>query len=189
MLGRQRLFTEAPVVAVLPVLNARKLSYFLQMLRLWGIVLATNILGTFIFAWVIASSDLFSASEHAKFAELSTGAFNESFGTTLLGAVFAGWLIALMVWLLPFAETARVLVIILLTYIIGLAGFPHVIAGAVDAFYGVLTGVGSWWDFLILFFIPTVVGNTLGGVILVAVLNYGQVAPPARDGNADKMSE
>ena len=32
--------------------------------------------------------------------------------------IFAGWLIALMVWLLPFAERARLWVIIILSYLI-----------------------------------------------------------------------
>ena len=43
------------------------------------------------------------------------------------GGVFAGWLIALMGWLLPFAESGRVWVIILLTYIVG--------AGAISRYH------------------------------------------------------
>ena len=178
VLGRQQLFTETPVIAVLPLLNARKWIYLFKVLRLWTIVLLANVLGTFIFAWVIAESDLFTGGQAATLRELSGGAFQHEFGTSLLGAVFAGWLVALMVWLLPFAETARVAVIILLTYVIGLAGFPHVIAGSVEAFYAVLVGLAGWQEFFLRFFLPALLGNTIGGVILVAALNYGQVAPP-----------
>lgn len=186
VLGRQQLFTETPVIAVLPLLNARKWIYLVKVLRLWSIVLVANVVGTFIFAWVITDSSLFTPEQDATLRELGRELFRHDFGTSLLGAIFAGWLVALMVWLLPFAETARVGVIILLTYVIGLAGFPHVIAGSVEGFYAVLTGMASWNDFLVRFFLPALIGNTFGGVILVAALNYGQVAP-AEDEDSDQQ--
>jgi formate-nitrite transporter family protein len=52
------------------------------------------------------------------------------FGLTLVHAIFAGWLIALMVWLLPAAEANRVQVIVIVTYGVALGSFAHVIAGA-----------------------------------------------------------
>lgn len=178
VLGRQQLFTETPVIAVLPVLNARRLDYFLRMLRLWSIVLLANVAGTLAFAWVVSSVDFFQPALKDVLRELATEQLHGNFTTTMVGAIFAGWLIALMVWLLPFAETARFFVIIIVTWIIGLAGFPHVIAGSVEAFYGVLTDVAGWRAFLVQFFLPALIGNTIGGVVLVAALNYGQVAPP-----------
>jgi formate/nitrite transporter FocA (FNT family) len=39
ILGRQQLFTENVMTAVLPVVSRRELSWLLSMLRLWGIVL------------------------------------------------------------------------------------------------------------------------------------------------------
>jgi formate/nitrite transporter FocA (FNT family) len=91
-------------------------------------------------------------------------------------AIFAGWLVALMLWLMPFAETARVGVIILVTYVIGLAHFPHIIAGSVAALYGVFTGGHGMMEFFSVFFVPTILGNVLGGVAMVAAVNYAQVA-------------
>ncbi|MFL5214177.1 MAG: formate/nitrite transporter family protein, partial [Microvirga sp.] len=35
----------------------------------------------------------------------------------------------------------------------------------------------GYGDYLTRFFVPTLLGNVVGGVALVAVLNYGQVAP------------
>jgi hypothetical protein len=52
---------------------------------------------------------------------------------------FAGWLIALMVWLLPGAEWARVSIVIILTYLIGISGFNHIIAGSTTMFFLVVT--------------------------------------------------
>ena len=71
-------------------------------------------------------------------------ALRGGFGTTFCARVFAGWLIALMVWLLPYAEAARVSVILIVTYVVGLGGFAHVIAGSVEVFYLVVDGQGSW---------------------------------------------
>ena len=96
-------------------------------------------------------------------------------------AVFAGWLIALMVWLFPAAESSRLLVIILVTYIIGLCGFPHIVAGTVDAAFLLQMGEASVRDFFLGFFVPTLIGNIIGGVALVAVLNYGQVVSEIGD--------
>jgi formate/nitrite transporter FocA (FNT family) len=93
----------------------------------------------------------------------------------VLKAIFAAWLIALMAWLLPAAETARPVVIIIITYVVALGEFAHIVAGSVDAFYLVTTGAASYGDYAWKFFVPTLIGNVIGGVTLVAVLNYGQV--------------
>lgn len=53
------------------------------------------------------------------------------FPATLLSAMFTGWLIALMVWLLPVAESGRVTINILVTYVVGIGGFAHIIAGSI----------------------------------------------------------
>jgi formate/nitrite transporter FocA (FNT family) len=57
-------------------------------------------------------------------------------------AIFAEWLIALMVWLLPGAESARVSIIIIITYLIGISGFNHIIAGSTT----ILFNDGCWRD-------------------------------------------
>jgi formate/nitrite transporter FocA (FNT family) len=80
-----------------------------------------------------------------------------------------------MVWLLPFAESARVAVIVLITYIVGLGHFAHIIAGAVEVFALAAGGFASWIEVISRFIIPALLGNIVGGVLLVAMLNYAQV--------------
>jgi len=92
-------------------------------------------------------------------------------------AIYAGWLIALMVWLLPAVEGSGPNIIIIITYSVALAGFSHIIAGSVEGAFLVISGGAGWGDFATRFFAPTLLGNILGGVTLVAALNYGQVAP------------
>src|SRR5205814_9614987 len=106
-----------------------------NVVRLWTTVLLANLIGGFIFAFVLARSSVFEEGVNTAFLRIAEDSIRAGFATTLLRGIFAGWLIALMVWLLPFAEAARVWVIVIVTYVVGLAGFSHVIAGAVDVMY------------------------------------------------------
>ena len=95
----------------------------------------------------------------------------------MLRGVFAGWLIALMAWLIPASnKSSEVIIIVALAYVVGLAGLPHIIAGSVEVLYTVFTGENSWGAALGGYMLPTLIGNTLGGVTLVAWLNHAQVA-------------
>lgn len=176
VLGRQQLFTENTVTVILPLLARFNKSTFLSVLRLWSIVFIGNLVGTALFATLIAQTSVLPPHIQDSFITLSQEALAGGFGLLLLKGVFAGWLIALMVWLLPAAEATRLHTIIFITYIIEIASFSHIIVNSVGAFYlvnrgkmGLLTALGSH-------LLPVLLGNILGGVILVAVLNYGQVA-------------
>jgi formate/nitrite transporter FocA (FNT family) len=177
VLGRQQLFTENTLTPMLPLLHNRDGETLRGLLRLWGLVLVANIVGTWLVAAALALTDVFPSDIKAAFAEISRSAIAEPFGSTCLKAVFAGWTIALMVWLLPSAEGSRPFVIVALSYVIALGGFAHIVAGSVDAFYLVHAGLASYGDYAWRFFVPTLLGNVAGGVALVAALNYGQVAP------------
>lgn len=175
ILGRQQLFTENTLTPILPLLQRPDVRTLGKVLRLWGIVLVANLIGAALFALAVAHSTAFSPEVKQSFAELGHKAMEHSFGTTLIRGIFAGWLIALMVWLLPLAETARVWVIIILTYFVGLAHLSHIIAGSVDAFTVAAMGQESWSGVLGGFVVPALLGNIIGGVMLVAVLNHAQI--------------
>lgn len=175
ILGRQQLFTENTLTPVLELLRTKRGSTLRRTAVLWAVVLSANVVGTAIFAATLAGTGLFGPDIHQGFAALAAHHYEAGFWVTLLRAVFAGWLIALMVWLLPFAESARVAVIIIVTYVIGLAGFSHIIAGSIGGLYSVFSGDESFAAFLGVFFAPTLIGNIVGGVALVAAINYAQV--------------
>ena len=69
VLGRQQLFTESTLTAVLPLLTRKDAKTALQTARLWGIVLVFNILGTFAFAWLISHDALFDTAERRLLSE------------------------------------------------------------------------------------------------------------------------
>lgn len=180
VMGRQQLFTENTLTPILPLLHdRRKLP---NVLRLWGVVLAANLAGALAFAWVLARTPLVGAEVHVALRELAREVLAPSGGEMLLRAVFAGWLIALMVWLLPGAESARLATIVVPTYLIALFRFGHSVAGSIDVLYLVAAGAASWGDYL-RFLAPTLLGNVLGGVTLVTLLNHGQVVAGKRSEN------
>lgn len=109
------------------------------------------------------------------FTEIGTEAMKGDWATIFTKAIFAGWLIALMVWLLPAAESARIWVIIIMTYLVALSELAHIIAGTVETSFAVMTGAGTWWNYFFDWMIPTLLGNIVGGVSLVAVLAHAQV--------------
>jgi formate/nitrite transporter FocA (FNT family) len=177
ILGRQQLFTENTLTVILPLLHKKSASVLGNVLRLWGIVLIANVVGTLLFALVLARTDVVSPDvfEALRTVAKEADAHMPSFGVTLLRAIFAGWLIALLVWLLPFAESARVLVIIIVTWIIGASHFSHIIVGAVESGFLAFRGESTWSHFFTGFFVPTLLGNVIGGVALVASINHAQV--------------
>jgi formate/nitrite transporter FocA (FNT family) len=50
-----------------------------------------------------------------------------------------------------------------------------VIAGSVEASYSVMAGAASVQDYLFNFFAPTLLGNMIGGISLVAIINHGSI--------------
>lgn len=177
ILGRQQLFTENTLTVILPLLSRRSREAFLQVMRLWSVVLVSNLVGTLLFAWIVGHIGVFSPEVQQTFTEIGIRAIKPGFLETLWRAIFAGWLIALMVWLLPTAESSQVWIIVIVTSLVGLGELSHIIAGSVEALYAVTTGAASWGAYWIKFMIPTLMGNILGGVSLVAALNHAQVAP------------
>jgi formate/nitrite transporter FocA (FNT family) len=176
VLGRQQLFTENTLTAIVPLLAHPERSTLFQLLRLWTIVLVFNLIGALIFSTVIAHTALFSPQVQHSFVDIAQRSLHGNFGLTVLRGIFAGWLIALMVWLLPASNGMRLHIIILLTYIVALGGFAHIIAGSVDVLYLVNVGLASWLTYFGGFMVPTLIGNIIGGALLVALLNFGQVA-------------
>ena len=57
-----------------------------------------------------------------------------------------------------------------------LGQFPHIIAGSVEAAFGVVSGHASVSDYLLRFLVPTLIGNTIGGTALVAMLNHAPLS-------------
>lgn len=179
--GRQQLFTENTLTPILALLKKRDLSTFLHTARLWGILLLANILGGLMISYVLNRSEVFKEEEKAAFLRIASEAMEPTRMTLFLKSIFAGWLIATMVWMLPTAEYARVWVLVLIPYIVGLGGLSHIIIGSIYCFYTVFEHHHTFGEYFSQFFWPVLLGNCIGGVTLVAVLNYGQAVAGHED--------
>jgi len=176
VLGRQQLFTENTITAILPLLDGKdKRRKLAQVLRLWSVVLVANIVGAGCFAFAAAHSTIFSSDVRATFVTIGHEAAAPGFSSILLRGIASGWLIALMVWMLPGADTNRPFIVLLITYFVGLGSFSHIIAGSVETLYLVAVGQLTWAQYAVGFLVPVFIGNVIGGSSLVALLNYGQI--------------
>lgn len=174
--GRQQLYTETTLTVVLPLLSHFRTSTLLRVMKYWLIVLSSNLLGTMVFAWIMAKTRTFSPEVQSAFVSIAVSAAEGGFWITFLRGVFAGWLIALMTWLIPGAGSSKLTIVIIFTYLVALGSLSHVIAGSAEVFYGVMEGSLTWQKYGG-YLLASFLGNTLGGVSLVALLNSAQVAP------------
>lgn len=90
-------------------------------------------------------------------------------------AIISGWLIATMVWMFPAAGAAKIVVIILMTWLIALGDTTHIVVGSVEILYLVFNGTLHWSDFLWPFALPTLAGNICGGTFIFALMSHAQI--------------
>ncbi len=175
ILGRLQLFTESTIVAVLPLANAWSWRNLVRTLRLWVLVFLANMAGTLAVAIILPHAGLVPGPELDAMQNIA-GALKE---LTPLSAftrgIPAGFILATIAWLMPNARGQEIWVVTLLTYIVSIAGFSHVIAGSAEAWLLVMTGHASVGFALFGFILPALCGNIIGGTGLFAVLAHAQV--------------
>jgi formate/nitrite transporter FocA (FNT family) len=177
IMARSELFTENTLVPVIPLLERRDRDTFMNLIRVWGLLLAGNLIGTLIFAVALARTNLLRPEVAAELLRISRQATEGGFMEIAYAAVFAGWLMALLAWLLASTTStlAQIVLIWLCTAPISALHFRHSIVGSTEAFYRALIGDAPWGVMLGGFVAASVVGNAVGGVLLVALLNHSQV--------------
>nr|WP_318384038.1 formate/nitrite transporter family protein [uncultured Enterobacter sp.] len=175
IMARQQLFTENTVTAVLPVMQKPTLGNGGLLLRLWGVVLLGNLIGTGVAAWAFEYMPIFDEATRDAFVKIGMDVMKNSPAEMFANAIISGWLIATMVWMFPSAGAAKIVVIILMTWLIALADTTHIVVGAVEIFYLVFNGTLHWSEFLWPFALPTLAGNICGGTFIFALLSHAQI--------------
>ena len=175
ILGNLQLFTEQTVTAVLPVATHPTPRNFGRLARLWALVLAGNMLGTLLAAVLMAWQVILSAEQLAAATDLSARLLEHDFTRTLLLAMPAGFLVGSIAWIRPSANSGEFWIVTIITYVIAIGSFSHVVAGAVEAWLLWLTGHASLGWALGGFILPALIGNIIGGTGLFALLAHGQV--------------
>jgi len=174
LMSGTQLFTEHTATAVYPVLDRK--AGLGRLLRLWVLVIAGNLVGAALVALLLVWADPVVGAE-AGYAELGRGLVAHATGPLLASAILAGWLMALAAWLVLATppRVSQVVLIYLVTFVIGLGGLHHSIAGAVELFAALRTGaIAPSWD-AARFLAVALCGNLVGGSFFVAILNYGHI--------------
>ncbi len=175
IIGRLQLFTENTITVVLPVLEKRTKRNFIRTLKLWGVVMMTNFIGTFIAAFLVVHYNFVPPELLSVFTEISRHAVDQDLLHIFQMAIPAGFLIACLVWMLPSARGGTEFwVIIMMTYIIAIGDFAHIVAGSAEAFLLLLQSQISVMKCLG-FLMAASAGNIIGGTFMFAVLAYNQV--------------
>ncbi|WP_254534721.1 formate/nitrite transporter family protein [Halomarina litorea] len=176
IMAQTELFTEHTTLAVLPVLDGE--AGLGDLGQLWGLVYAGNIVGGALFAGflVVAGPELHLV-DTAAFVSTARTFIDLSTVGVFTGAILAGWLMGLLSWVLTSVRdsVSRILVIVVCTFPIGFGHLPHCVAGNIEVVAGMLAGadvsLAQWAQFLGV----TTVGNVVGGVVFVTLLNYSHV--------------
>ncbi len=179
ILARQQLFTENTLTAVLPLMTAPSWYKLRCIARLWSVVLVGNLVGVAIFAFVVASTQQLSPAVGHALHGLGVRVMQLSTLQMFTKGITAGWLIATMVWLVPAAEHAKITVIAIITYIIGMGGFTHIIVDSAQVLYLVMEGSISMGAYVVHFALPTLAGNLIGGSVIFALMSHAQVRSDA----------
>jgi formate/nitrite transporter FocA (FNT family) len=175
VLGRQQLFTETTITAVLPVMAEFSVANLGRMLRMWAIVWIANTAGTLFAALFCSFTPVISPDVLSSMLEIGRKTMESGWIDMFFKAISAGFLIAAMVWLLPSAEGAQFWVVALMTSLIAAGEFVHIVAGSVEAFLLVIAGELGVGRMIVDFTLPTLLGNIVGGTVLFAVLSHAQV--------------
>ncbi len=182
LVGKSELFTENFFLPVTAVLERR--GSMRELLSLWGVSLTFNLLGALVFAALISRGAVLGSGPAAQLVDLAEHKVDYSFTTSIVKAVFAGWLMTMLTWLLVAAEGfgSRLFLIWIMGTLIVLGQFNHVVISAAEVFIGILLGaevtVGEW---LTSNFLPALVGNIIGGVVFVTLLFYVQAQQGRKD--------
>jgi formate/nitrite transporter FocA (FNT family) len=174
IIGRAQLFTENTLYPVILVLDERR--YLLETLRLWGVVFASNILGATLFALLAIKSGALLPGIANQLVDLGKEALQGSGAHIFWSGVIGGWLIALVAWVVTASQwtIGQMAMVWVLTFVVGVGKFSHCVVTSGEIISAVLAGSATSGEYLRWLLLATS-GNVVGGVVIVSVLNYGQV--------------
>lgn len=182
VLSGTELFTEHTTLAVLPVLNGD--ATISTLARLWGVVYCTNLIGGAVFAaGMVTFGTEYGLIAPTAFVRLAAPLLSHSVASTLFAATLAGWLMGLLSWMVTSVKgsTARIILVVAITTVIGFGHLPHSIAGNVEVFAALLTSPSITVADYVRFLLIATVGNVIGGTIFVSLLKYGYVTGGVED--------
>jgi formate/nitrite transporter FocA (FNT family) len=175
IIGRAQLFTENTLYPVALILRERR--HVLNTLRLWAVVFISNVVGAAIFAALAVRTGALMPEFRHQLIQLGAHMTASPAAQVFWTGVVGGWLIALVAWMVSASQwtMGQILVIWLLTFVVGLGHFAHCIASTGEILSAVFAGAVPLTAY-VRWIVPATLGNIVGGVFIVTLLNYGQVS-------------
>ncbi len=170
-----QLYTEHTATALYPVLD--KKAGITRLIRLWLIVILGNLTGAAICAGLLVRADEVVHAQHGYMA-IGHHLVQYSGPGLFVSAILAGWLMALGAWLAISSPRtiSQIIGIYVVTFLIGIGGLHHSIAGSVEMFTAMLFDPSQFTPLMAARFISlALLGNLVGGSFFVALLNYAYI--------------
>ncbi|PGF14687.1 formate transporter [Natrinema sp. CBA1119] len=176
IIGGYQLYTENTLPPV--ALSLERIASIPALLRHWTIVLAGNFTGSAIGAAALAWAGVFSPEAADAAMYLGTHGMETAWLDLFFKATFAGLIVAGVVWVEYSArETiARIVIVYLAFLAIPIGNLFHVVTSFTEMAYVVFLGEFGLFAGLTQFVLPVLLGNTIGGILLVTVVNYFQTS-------------
>ncbi len=174
ILGRFQLFTENTISAVLPLLHKKDMRTLFMTVKIWCLVFLANMIGTFTMALMFTFTNVMQPDVLATMTDISDHAVHRPAGDIFVQAIPAGFLVATITWLLPNSQYSKFAVLIMMTYLIAIGDFAHVIVGSNEVFVLLLQSEISWLNGLT-YIATAAAGNIIGGTFLFSLMAYAQV--------------
>ncbi|MFT4804900.1 MAG: formate/nitrite transporter FocA (FNT family) [Psychroserpens sp.] len=174
VLGKSILFTEQTSLLSLPVISGKKTLG--DLISLWGIVILGNLVGGYLIgAFIVWIGPELGVISYQGIENLATHVNHFTRDVILGSSVLAGWLMALLSWIITSTKTAsgKILIIYMITFIIAMSGLHHSIVGNIEVFAGFLVSDKITFIDYVTFQSTSLLGNAIGGVVFVAILKYG----------------
>jgi len=174
IIGRAQLFTENTLYPVIIVLDERRRLW--NMLRLWATVFVFNVLGALLFALLAVRVPSLMPGYREALEKLGLAAIGNATAFVFWSGVIGGWIIALVAWMVSASHwtIGQIAIVWMLTFVVGIGHFAHCIATSGEILAAVVAGSTSVTSYLHWLLFATL-GNVVGGVTIVSLLNYGQV--------------
>ncbi len=173
VLGRSLLFTEQTSLLSLPFFHGKESMG--SLLKLWGTVIAGNMIGGFLIAfvllWIGPQLHIFDKAAVEKIALHITGFSGH---VIFVSGILAGWLMGLLSWLLTSTKDtiSKIVIITLITAIMSFTNLHHSIIGNIEVFAGLLTSAKITFSDYLISQTMALLGNAIGGFVFVGLFRY-----------------
>ncbi len=176
-LGNSELFTENFLVPIAPIVARRARVW--SLLRLWAGTLVTNLAG----GWVATGLVILALPQvRPEAMTLGDHYFRQGIGlTSFASAVLAGGVITLMTWMQRGTESpvAKIIAAVAAAFLLAAGHLNHAIVASLEMFAALQSGAPFSYAQWLALLGWAILGNIIGGVLLVTALRLVQVGAGA----------